>query len=174
MTALALRNFSAAQGLSTPQPSPWGESQPNPAGRWAAGLTALAPCLCPVCVDCNAKLSCKCRCSRLNGSPVVQGSQQRPDHNDQQGRSLTITIYKTTSVGAPSNTSKTLSNSLLKAVWVCHRKSGPRIPATPGCWSAEPNWAPVQNATEPRNQTRRQEKQHFPLSAISPFTLALN
>lgn len=44
MTAPPLRKFSAAQGLSTSQPSPRGESQPNPAGRWAAaGLTAPGP-----------------------------------------------------------------------------------------------------------------------------------
>lgn len=53
VTAPTLRKFSAAQGLSASQPSPWGESQPDPAGRWAAGLTAPAPPparLCPVSV----------------------------------------------------------------------------------------------------------------------------
>ena len=93
VTTLTRRKFSAASGLSTSQTkekknknkakpsSSGGKSQCNSAERWAAG-SLVAPRL--VCFDCNARLSCRCGWFRLNRSPVVQRSQQRSDHNNQQ------------------------------------------------------------------------------------------
>lgn len=83
---LRLVNFTTKRGKKRKNERK--KKKPSPAGRHihvtqlGSGLQAWQSPR-PVCFDCNVRLSCRCGWFRLNGSPVVQRSPQKPDHNNQ-------------------------------------------------------------------------------------------